>query len=38
MTLCVLRYQSSIPDKELLAGCWKLEKDAEKMLEGLASK
>ncbi len=32
------RYQPPTPAKELLAEFWKLEKDAEKMLEGLASK
>ncbi len=31
------RYQPPTPAKELLAEFWKLEKDAEKMLEGLAS-
>jgi type I restriction enzyme M protein len=30
------RYQPPTPAKELLAEFWKLEKDAEKMLEGLA--
>jgi type I restriction enzyme M protein len=30
------RYQTPTPAKELLAEFWKLEKDAEKMLEGLA--
>lgn len=30
------RYQSPTPAKELLAEFWKLEKEAEKMLEGLA--
>jgi type I restriction enzyme M protein len=29
------RYQPPTPAKELLAEFWKLEKDAEKMLEGL---
>ncbi len=32
------RYQPPTPAKELLAEFWKLEKEAEKMLEGLASK
>ena len=32
------RYQPPTPPKELLAEFWKLEKDAEKMLEGLAGK
>jgi len=31
------RYQPPMPAKELLAEFWKLEKDAEKMLEGLAN-
>ncbi len=31
------RYQPPTPAKELLAEFWKLEKEAEKMLEGLAS-
>jgi type I restriction enzyme M protein len=31
------RYQPPTPAKDLLAEFWKLEKDAEKMLEGLAS-
>jgi type I restriction enzyme M protein len=31
------RYQPPTPAKELLAEFWKLEKDAEKMLEGLAT-
>ena len=31
------RYQPSMPAKDLLAEFWRLEKDAEKMLEGLAS-
>jgi len=31
------RYQPPTPAKELLAEFWKLEKDAEKMLEGLAA-
>jgi type I restriction enzyme M protein len=31
------RYQPPTPTKELLAEFWKLEKDAEKMLEGLAN-
>lgn len=31
------RYQPPTPAKELLAEFWQLEKDAEKMLEGLAS-
>jgi len=30
------RYQPPAPAKELLAEFWKLEKEAEKMLEGLA--
>jgi len=30
------RYQPPTPAKELLAEFWKLEKEAEKMLEGLA--
>jgi len=30
------RYQPPTPAKELLAESWKLEKAAEKMLEGLA--
>ena len=30
------RYQPPTPAKDLLAEFWKLEKDAEKMLEGLA--
>ena len=30
------RYQPPMPAKELLAEFWKLERDAEKMLEGLA--
>jgi type I restriction enzyme M protein len=32
------RYQQPTPAKDLLAEFWKLEKDAEKMLEGLASR
>ncbi len=32
------RYQPPTPAKELLAEFWRLEKEAEKMLEGLASK
>lgn len=32
------RYQPPTPAKDLLAEFWKLEKDAEKMLEGLANK
>ena len=31
------RYQPPTPAKELLAEFWKLEKEAEKMLEGLAN-
>jgi len=31
------RYQPPTPAKDLLAQFWKLEKDAEKMLEGLAN-
>ena len=30
------RYQPPIPAKDLLAKFWRLEKEAEKMLEGLA--
>jgi hypothetical protein len=30
------RYQPPTPAKDLLAEFWKLEKEAEKMLEGLA--
>ena len=30
------RYQPPKPAKELLAESWKLEKESEKMLEGLA--
>ncbi len=30
------RYQPPTPAKELLAELWRLEKEAEKMLEGLA--
>ena len=30
------RYQLPTPAKELLAEFWKLEKEAEKMLEGMA--
>ena len=32
------RYQPPTPAKDLLAEFWKLEKDAEKMLEGLESR
>ena len=32
------RYQPPTPAKDFLAEFWKLEKDAEKMLEGLASR
>jgi type I restriction enzyme M protein len=31
-----ITYQPPTPAKELLAAFWKLEKEAEKMLEGLA--
>jgi type I restriction enzyme M protein len=30
------RYQTPTPAKELLAQFWRLEKEAEKLLEGLA--
>ena len=36
MTQYFHRYQPSTPAKDLLAEFWKLEKEAEKMLEGLA--
>jgi type I restriction enzyme M protein len=36
MTPYCYRYQSPAPAKELLVEFWKLEKEAEKMLEGLA--
>ncbi len=38
MTKFFYRYQPPTPAKELLAEFWKLEKEAEKMLEGLANK
>ena len=37
MTQYFYRYQPPTPAKELLAEFWKLEKEAEKMLEGLAN-
>lgn len=37
MTEDFYRYQPPTPVKELLAQFWKLEKQAEKMLEGLAN-
>ena len=35
MTQYFYCYQSPAPAEELLAKCWKLEREAEKMLEGL---
>ena len=37
MTKYFYRYQAPTPAKELLAEFWKLENEAEKMLEGLAN-
>ena len=37
MTHCVYRYQPPTLANELLTKFWKLEKAAEKMLEGLAN-
>ena len=37
MTKYFHRYQSPTPAKELLAEFWKLEREAEKMLERLTS-
>ena len=37
MTQYFYRYQLPTPAKDLLAEFWKLEKEAEKMLEGLGA-
>lgn len=37
MNKCFYRYQPPAPAKELLSEFWRLEKAAEKILEGLAS-